>query len=40
MAERNVGLTDNGARVCQTGTPPIISPKYQERITRLSAVAD
>jgi arylsulfatase len=40
LAERNAGLTDNGALVCQAGKPPIVSPKYKERIDRLSSVAE
>jgi arylsulfatase len=36
LAERNLGLTEGDSLVCQAGKPPIVSPKYKERIERYS----
>lgn len=32
LAPRNQGLTDGDRLVCQAGRPPIVSPKYKERL--------
>ncbi|MDF2725811.1 MAG: sulfatase [Paenibacillus sp.] len=39
LEERNAGLTENGELVCQAGKPPIVSPKYKERIERADSMA-
>lgn len=35
LAPRQAGLTDGDRLVCQAGKPPVISPKYQERLERV-----
>jgi arylsulfatase A-like enzyme len=34
LEKRDAGLTDGDRLVCQAGRPPIVSPKYKERIER------
>lgn len=34
LSKRNIGLTHNDTLVCQAGNPPIVSPKYKERLAR------
>ncbi|WP_036746215.1 arylsulfatase [Paenibacillus sp. UNC451MF] len=38
LSERDAGLTDNGALVCQAGKPYHVSPKYKERIERAGGI--
>lgn len=35
LEPRDAGLTLNGELVCQKGKPPIVSPKYEERVSRV-----
>jgi arylsulfatase A-like enzyme len=35
LEPRNAGLVEDGKLVCQKGKPPIVSPKYEERVSRV-----